>query len=293
MSALRPLLALSVASLLSACAEQSPLAPEPLPALQSAVWHVNVSDGQPLPALLGHRSIADGSLEQDFLDSAQFIVDKNGTWEHRGWYQRFRNGHFYQMATTLDWGSWEATTEAYEFRRNTGELLYTVSAPTATHWQLNLRYPSQEGLAVSVLRPDRPPLGVVGRWRAATLNDQALPATYTSDPEIDAGAGVVSRHIIIDSAFVVMFANNTYRQLVFFSEWEGEANGPPKFPVYDEVATDFGSWSRNGAALMFESAWLQNKTMQGEASLGAALPLRLDHGITHGDPPVPLRYARQ
>jgi hypothetical protein len=43
---------------------------------------------------------------------------------------------------------------------------------------------------------------------------------------------------------------------------------------------------------MLESGWLQNKRIQGDASLGAAMPLRLNHGITHGDPPAALRYVR-
>jgi hypothetical protein len=231
-------------------------------------------------------------LEQDFLDSAQFVVSADGSWEHRGWYQRFRNGHLHEQTSTLDWGTWDATPTAYEFRRNTGELVYTVPPISGASWRLDLRYPGQAGAAVSDLRTSRPALGVAGRWRAVLMNDQALPATYTSDPEIDAGAGIVSRHVIIDSAFVVLFANASYRQLVFYSEWEGEANGPPKVPVYHDVATDFGSWSRSGTALTLQSAWLQNKIIEGDAALDAALPLRLHHGITHGDPPVPLRYAR-
>jgi hypothetical protein len=294
MSHLRRSLAFAASVSLAACAAESPSAPvaRPLPALPSAIWHVNISDGQPLPALLGHRLVEGNVLEQDFLDSAQFVVDAGGTWEQRGWYQRFRDGHFHQSATTLDQGTWEATMQAYEFRRASGELVYTIPAPSATQWRIDLRYAGQAGVAVSELRPSRPAPGVVGRWRAVLMNDQALPATYTSDPEIDAGAGIVSRHIIIDSAFVVLFANNSYRQLVFFSEWEGEANGAPRVPVYAEVATDFGSWSRAGDALTLESGWLQNKRIEGDASLGTALPLRLHHGITHGDPPVPLRYAR-
>lgn len=294
---IRRYLLLAVSASLAACEADSPIAPvpvpQPLPALQSAVWHVNVSDGQSLPALLGHRTVTGGALEQDFLDSAQFIVNANGSWEHRGWYQRFRSGQHYSVIATFDGGTWTATTEAYEFRRSTGELIYLLpSGPSNGQWQLNLRYPNQAGLAVSVLRPSRPALSLAGRWRAAVMNDQPLPATYTSDPEIDAGAGLVSRHIRIDSAFVLLYANRSYRQLVFYSEWEGEVNGPPLRRVYGEVSTDFGSWSGDAAALMLESGYLQNKRIQGDAALGAAMPLRLNHGITHGDPPATLRYVR-
>lgn len=271
----------------------APAAPEPLPALQDQVWHVHVSDGQPVPALLGHRMLPGNILEQDFLDSARIEIDADGTWEHKGWYQRFRSMTYQSSIATLDWGTWTATPTGYEFRRNTGELLYTVNGPIGNELQLNLRYPNQEGLAVSTLRRTPAPLSVAGRWRAISLDGVPLPATYTSDPEIDAGAGVVSRHILIDSAVVILRPNNRYEQLVYYSEWEGPANGAPQSRVYAEIATDFGTWDRTGTGGLFlSSGWLQNKTMAGEPLDAANTSLRLSHGITHSDPPVAFRYAR-
>lgn len=270
----------------------SPAAPAPLPPLEDQVWYVHVSDGQAVPALLGHRLVNGSVLEQDFLDSSRLDISADGSWEHAGWYQRFHDGEWTQSVATLDWGTWSATTAGYEFRRNTGELLYTVDGPLGSDLALNLRYPGQEGVAVSTLRRSPAPPTVVGRWRATTLNGDALPSTYTVDPNVDFGSGPVSRHVIIDSAFVWLYANGRYLQRVYHTEWEGPANGDPTHPIYDATETDFGSWGLDGTAIVLLSGWLENKVITGDVSGLLAGGVRLDHGITHGDPPAPFQYSR-
>lgn len=290
---LRHLLLLSLIVLTSACQDQdSPSSPGTPPPLADEVWHVHSSDGQILPALLGHRLVNGSILEQDFLDSARVVVDDDGTWEHAAWYQRFHDGQYVLSASTLDWGTWTATATSYEFRRNTGELLYTVPGALPTDWRLNLRYPGQEGLAVSTLRRTPPPPSVAGRWRASTLNAQPLPAAYIVDPSVDFGTGPVSRHIVIDSAFVWLQANGSYRQQVFHTEWEGPAHGAPQVRVHSAVEADFGSWSTGGPEVVLESGWLQNKVIRGNSSGLLTGSIRLDHGISHGDPPAPFMYGR-
>lgn len=286
---LAPLAALVLAACESAT---QPAAPEPLPALQDQVWHVHVSDGQPVPALLGHRLLPDNNLEQDFLDSARFEISADGSWQHLGWYQRFRSSSYYSSVATLDWGTWVATPTGYEFRRNTGELLYTVAGAIGLELQLNLRYPGQEGVAVSTLRRSPPPLTVAGRWRASDLRDLPLPATLEVDPEFDLGDRIVSKHIVIDSATVVLYANGSYRQRIYHTQWEGPANGAMETKDGSWEYTDYGSWTREGIALRLESGLLQNHFILGEASAEPVGPLRLEHGIGHGDTPAPFRYQR-
>lgn len=278
----------------AACTDSTPAAPAPtLPPLPSAVWNVHTSDGQPVPALLGHRTLPGNVLEQDFLDSAKVEIDADGTWEHRGWYQRFRTSEHYAWGSTLDWGTWTATTTGYEFRRHTGQLLYTITGRVGEELRLNLLYPGQDGVAVSVLRQTPPPPTIVGRWVANALRDEPLPATYFLEPEFDTGNGIVSSHIVIDSAVVILYANERYLQRVFFSQWFGPANGPRQWKQISLMETDFGTWTKTGTLMHLASGWLQNKVITGEAAANLIGPLRLDHGITHGDEPAPFRYVRQ
>ncbi|MCU0649760.1 MAG: hypothetical protein MUF00_17350 [Gemmatimonadaceae bacterium] len=291
---LRLVLSVSLLVTLTACRESSdPIVPVPLPPLTTQTWYVHVSDGQPLPALLGHRQV-NGLLEQDFLDSSRLELYADGRWEQRAWYQRFRGATFTEARTAFDAGRWVATTTSYELRAPDGALRYTLGATLGAELTLNLQYAPQSGVAVSTLRRTPAPLTIVGRWRAATLDGRALPAVYTADSSIDAGAGLVSRHILIDSALVTLQANNRYTQEVYYSEWEGPVNGPPQVRVYRENAVDFGTWNRTAfGGLLLESGWLQNKRITGQAREQDALPLRLLHGITHGDPPVEFLYQRR
>ncbi len=287
---------LAAAAALAACAESSEIAGPPidvLPPLATTTWYVNSSDGQTLPALLGHRVLPGNVLEQDFLDSTKFEVNADGTWTQNAWYHRFQGGMFHSWRTAQDFGNWTVTATGYEFRRHSGELLYTVVGAVGTQLNLNLRYTEQAGVAVSVLRTTPPTLTVVGRWRANALRGAALPATLTSDPEIDDGTGrIVSRHIVVDSAIVLLYANDSYRHRIYYSEWEGPANGERQTLVDASMMDDYGSWSRDGVVMTLNSAWLQNHLIFGEVSAATIAPMVLNHGLSHGDPPAPFRYVR-
>jgi hypothetical protein len=292
----RSMLPLAAAVAVMACAEDATdivgPGPGPLPPLASATWYVHTSDGQPLPALLGHRMLPGNVLEQDFLDSTKFEVNADGTWQKSAWYHRFRNGTLHSWRTAQDFGSWAVAGDQYEFRRHTGELLYAVPGPVGTELTLNLRYAEQAGVAVSVLRTTPPALTVVGRWRATALRGLPLPATLTVDPEIDAGNGIVSRHIVVDSARVLLYANNSYRHRIYYTEWEGPANGEKQTVVDDYSTDDVGSWSRDGVTMVLQSSWLQNHIIVGEVSAATIAPMVLNHGLSHGDPPAAFRYVR-
>jgi hypothetical protein len=80
------------------------------------------------------------------------------------------------------------------------------------------------------------------------------------------------------------------REGVWASHWVGEPNGPPLKRTQRFVHGDHGVWTRRGEAIRFESEWLQNHRMTG--TLGS-VTLEMRHGFTHGDPPVPVRYARR
>lgn len=287
-------IALVMLSFVVACDDASPVAPiQNLPPLQTAIWHVHVSDGQAMPALLGQRTIAGNVLEQDFLDSSRVEIDRDGSWEHKAWYQQFRGGEHYAWVSTLDWGTWTATPTGYEFRRNTGESLYTLTGSVGDSMRLNLVYPNQDGAAVSLLRRTLPPATIHGQWRATALGGQPLPAAYWVEPEFETDGGIVSRHVVIDSASVFLYANDRYLHRIFYSEWEGPANGERQTKLQSFMATDFGSWTKSGLTMTLSSAWLQNHVMTGEAAANIVGPLRLNHGISHGDEPAAFRYVRQ
>ncbi len=292
----RRLLSLAAATALAACAESSSVTAPPvtiLPPLATATWYVHTSDGQPLPALLGHRTLPGNVLEQDFLDSTKFEVNANGTWVKNAWYQRFQAGMPHSWRTAQDFGTWAIAGGAYEFRRHNGELLYTVNGPIGEQLNLNLRYTEQAGVAVSVLRSTPPALTVVGRWQANALRGMPLPATLTSDAEIDRGDGtIVSLHIVVDSARVLLYANNSYRHRIYYSQWEGPPHGERQTKMDSYATDDYGTWSRDGVVMTLHSAWLQNHLIFGEVSAATIAPMVLNHGLSHGDPPAAFRYVR-
>jgi hypothetical protein len=287
------LVSLLLAAALTACADDPTHTPLPLPPLAAGVWHVHESDGQALPALVGHRLVEGNVLEQDFLDWTQLFVEADGRWELRAQYQRYHDGTLLHGGTILDWGTWTATPDAYQFRRNTGELLYVTSGPEDGEWGLNLRYPGEEGVAVSRLRATAPPASVVGTYRATAMHDQPLPRVYIMDPEFFNGVKLVSHHLFIDSARVWLRSNGSYQHRIWYSHWEGPVGGGPEMRLISLSHSDFGSWTAAGTQLTLESGYLQNHVIRGERAANNIGPLRLDHGISHGDEPVPLRYVRE
>lgn len=294
MRSLHRFFALILLPALAGCADDPTHTPILLPPLEAQIWHVHESDGQPMPALVGHRLVEGNVLEQDFLDWTQLFIEADGRWELRAQYQRYHNGTLLNGGTILDWGTWTATRDAYLFHQNTtGILLYVTTGPKDGVWNLNLRYPGEEGVAVSRLRATAPPPTVVGRYRATAMHDQPLPRVYIMDPEFDNGNAIVSHHVIIDSARVWLRSNGSYQHRIWYSHWEGPARGGPVVRLVGLVHNDFGTWTEAGVQLTLASGWLQNHVMLGERAANNVGPLRLNHGISHGDAPVPLRYVRE
>jgi hypothetical protein len=97
---------------------------------------------------------------------------------------------------------------------------------------------------------------------------------------------------MIDSVRLWIRSDGGYQHRLWYSHWEGPVGGGPEVRLIGLTHNDFGSWSLAGTQLTLESGWLQNHVIRGERSANDAGPLRLHHGITHGDEPVPLRYIR-
>lgn len=294
MRSLHRFFALILLPALAGCAEDPVGPPILLPPLEAQVWHVHESDGQPVPALLGHRLVNGNVLEQDFLDWTQLFVEADGRWELRAQYQRYHDGTLRNGGTILDWGTWTATRDAYLFHQNTTNiLLYVTTGPKDGVWNLDLRYPGQEGVAVSRLQAVAPPPSVAATYKATAMNEQPLPRVYIMDPEFFNGVKFVSHHLFIDSARVWLRSNGSYQHRIWYSHWEGPARGGPVVRLVGLVHNDFGTWTEAGVQLTLASGWLQNHVMLGERAANNVGPLRLNHGISHGDAPVPLRYVRE
>lgn len=142
-----------------------------------------------------------------------------------------------------------------------------------------------------VPRPGLPPVTAVGEWRATAVRDIPLPAAaYVFDEEVDGQR--MSIHLIVEEATLTLDANGRYVHHIRYSEWDGPPGGPPRTRRFQFAHNDFGEWSRSDVALRTLSGWLQNHAMSGELATSGDV-LRLQHGLSHGDPPVSFRYVRQ
>ncbi|MFN0100061.1 MAG: hypothetical protein ACKVS7_15425 [Gemmatimonadaceae bacterium] len=281
----------AVLGLLLACAPERSAAPEPvvLPPLATATWHVHRADGQPLPALVAHR-LEKGVLVQTFLDSAHVVVDRAGRWEQRVWLQRYRDGVFYDRLAEMDAGTWSIDGAEYRF---TSDLLgprFALGALTTDSLRLWLRSPEVDGSMDATLRQSAAPVAPVGTWRADAVADRPVPsAVYVFDPaEVD--GDTVSIHLIVDSAWITLHPTGRYEHAIRYSEWIGPRSGAPTHRRFRWQWNDFGTWTRTGTQVALESGFFQNHRVAGDFVGGG--PLRLRHGLTHGDPPVGLRYVR-
>lgn len=134
-----------------------------------------------------------------------------------------------------------------------------------------------------------PPEGVAAKWEATHVRGAALPdVLYRFDPDVVDGE-IVSVHIILDSARLVIHDDGRYEHRIWASHWVGEPGGPPQERTLRFHHGDHGFWSDEDGALRFESNYLQNHRMTG--ALGASGALEMQHGFTHGDPPVSIRYG--
>jgi hypothetical protein len=131
---------------------------------------------------------------------------------------------------------------------------------------------------------------VTASWHATHVHGLPLPdVLYLFDPDTLYGEPV-SVHLIADSARLMIQPTGVYEHRVWVSHWVGAVGGPPLVRTAGFQHGDHGAWERTGAALSFESNYLQNHRMTG--LIGADGVLRMQHGFSHGDPPAEVRYAR-
>ncbi|HEX2168487.1 MAG TPA: hypothetical protein VHG09_14730 [Longimicrobiales bacterium] len=134
------------------------------------------------------------------------------------------------------------------------------------------------------------PQPLEGSWEATSVRDGDVPGVlYVFDPTSVDGREV-SAHFIVDSSRLVIERAGRYEHRVWVTQWLGDVGGPPVERTLRFFHGDFGEWSRDGAALRFESHWLMNHRMTG--SFGTDGVLHMQHGFSHGDPPVAFRYGR-
>ena len=278
--------------LLLACAPERTAAPEPvtLPPLTTATWRVHRADGQTLPALVGHE-VTKGVLVQTFLDSAQVSIDSTGRWEQRVWLQRYRDGAFDARFAEQDAGTWTIDGAEYRFTSDVNGVRFSFGALSTDSLRLSLRSSAVNGVMLATLRQSAAPAAPVGTWRADAVADAPMPsAIYVFDPFVLEG-DTVSVHFIVDSAWVTLHPTGRYVHAIRYSEWRGPKGGAPTHLRFRWQWNDFGTWTRNGTQVAFESGYFQNHRMAGE--FDGSGPLRVRHGLSHGDPPVGLRYVRE
>jgi hypothetical protein len=284
---LRPLAAL----LLAACAPDTPLAPvQNLPPLEARLWHVQRADGQQLPALIAHR-LVDGSLEQTFLDSATIEITANGTWIRRFWMQRILVGERVASEASQMVGTWTATPEAYRFVEEPSGRVFEIPGIVGDTLTLVLSGIGANDLIVAQLGTTPPAPGPVGTWAIEAVRDVPIPSAMYVFDDYEENGVEMSTHLVVDSAVIVLHPNGSYQHRIHFTEWEALRGGPPTRVRFLWVAMDFGSWTRVGTQLDFASGWLEGMRMAGQ--FGADGKLRMQHGISHGDEWVPVRYARR
>jgi len=279
------------ALLLAACTADSPVAPvENLPPLEARLWYVQSADGQQMPALIAHR-LVEGSLEQTFLDSATVQITADGRWIRRFWMQRLLAGERVASEASQLVGTWTATPESYRFVEDLSGRTFELRGEVGATITLALPGIGANDRVVSVLGHAAVPPGPVGTWAIEAVRDAAIPSAMYIFDDYEENGVLMSIHLVVDSAVIVLHPNGTYQQRIHFREWAGLPGGPPATVRFVWVARDFGSWTRVGTTLDFESGWLEGLRMAGE--FGADGKLRMQHGISHGDEWVPVRYARR
>lgn len=276
-----------------ACERDTPLAPDPtpLPPLVATTWHAHATEGQALPANVAHW-LEDGVLVQDFLDSARVEIRADGTWERRLWMSRFRSVLFDSPVVELETGTWSATDSGYLFAAEFGARQFSIAAMTpgaAVNFPLR-GVPG--GSILATLRTEAAPPAVTGAFEILTVLDQPVPATMYVFNDVAMEGRVVSIHLIVDSARVDLWSNGTYTHRIHYSEWEGPNHGAPSALRYQWNFHDYGFFTRGpGAAIEFHSNWLENHQFAG--TVDPADGMDLQHGLGHGDPPVPVHYTRR
>ena len=280
---------------LTACRDTNvaPVPPVLRPPLASSTWYAHVAEGQSLPALVAH-ALEGHVLVQDFLDSARLDIDASGHWSRALWITRYHDGVRHAPRAEQEHGTWQVTDSAYLFTAAVSGRAFALAAlPADGDLILPLRA-TQDGYIEARLRTVRP-ASPVGAWRMARVREVPLPAAmHIFNDHIEDGR-VMSIHIVVDSTHLVLSGNRHYRQTVYYTEWEGPNHGHAERPRLRARLGDHGVWALLGAQLHFESNYLQNHRFGGTTLAVAGTErsvLALQHGLSHGDEPVPVRYER-
>jgi hypothetical protein len=284
------LLAIALSLGAIACGTDSPslVSPEPLPPLEAQTWHVHSAGGQPMPALVAQRPVGE-EIEWTFADSGRLVIAADGRWEQQLFLESFLVSEPAGQATRLDAGDWTVTDTGYLFTSDAQGARFVVARADVDSLTLGLQADGVPGTIAAVLRRGPPPATPAGVWSASALDDQPLPArSHLFDPYVEDGQEI-SVHFIVDSARFTLYVNGTYAHRIWATEWGGEAGGPPQVMRARWNLGDHGEWHRSGALMQLDSWYLQNHSMSGE--FGADV-LRMQHGLTHGDTPLPFRYVR-
>jgi hypothetical protein len=290
--AFRAFAAVLLATTVAACGSDDAVAPtpaNPLPPLAAATWYVHTAEGQRLPALVAHR-LEQGNLVQDFLDSALVQVTADGRWERRLWMSRYRAGRYEAALPSLEVGTWTATDTAYLFTAEPSGRRFALAALTPGEPATLPLRGTAEGYIEATVRTVRPEPSVVGTYRVTEVRGQPVPAALWVENDYEEDGQRYSVHLIVDSARLVLNGGYRYTHVIHYSEWFGPNNGPPTQRRYRAKTEDYGRWTRDDRLLRFTSNWLENHAFAGTTY--DPRHMELLHGLSHGDMPVPVRYAR-
>lgn len=133
-----------------------PPAPQ-LPPLQTGTWHLNLADGQVLPAMVAHR-LFNGQLEQTFVDSSTLSVNADRTWQQRIYLKRAVFGQPASEMPVLHLGTWAPTDTGYVFVSDIAGRDFVIHSPGADSLRVIQRLVDfdQAGFVVGEFRRTRP-----------------------------------------------------------------------------------------------------------------------------------------
>lgn len=278
--------------LVAACGDTTteiivPLVPPAPPA--PGLWHQTTSDGQPMPALVGHRLVM-GDLEQTFADSVQLEVAQDGSWVIRSWLTQYRNGLPSAHLAHSEFGTWQWDDTAYVFTSAVGRSRGWMRDPARAPHTFWLRHASVDGIAVATFDTLPPPHTAYGMWCATAVDGAPLPQVHSSFDPHEEGGVLKSIHFIVDSATFGLHPTGHYSHRIWISEWEGLPGGGPTTRRYGWPYQDAGEVERLGRMIRTESYWLQHHRMTGVLPR-SGFPLLMSHPVSHGEAVASFHYA--
>lgn len=136
------------------------------------------------------------------------------------------------------------------------------------------------------------PPALSGRWVARDLAGRPLPALVERFEDEPSVPGV--SEFRLDSAEVQLSADRRYTRRLYYSEWntltpDDSASWRVRLRWRDR---DFGLYVPSADSIVLTSEWIQNLVVRGAIAAPAAAVLRLQHGLTYGDPLLNVGYER-